>query len=128
MKKKLIEVKNLDAHICQANGRIYVDNTMILTPGARDELSKRKITIERDPKPEFPSCGAPSCPARLCNADLVAPASTDDTGVDVEIGDAETERLFYGVAAMVKEEYGIDDPRQLKDISCKIVDVLKQTI
>ncbi len=119
MKKKLIEVSNLDSCICQANGRIYVDNSMILTPGAKDELSKRKITIVREAKPEFKSCGAADCPAKLCSTG----ATEADKG-----GDADVERLFYGVAAMVKEEYGIDDPQQLKDISCKIVQILKQNI
>lgn len=119
MKKKLVEVRNLPSYVCQANARIYVDNSMILTPGARDELSKRKITIVRDAKPEFASCGAVSCPARLCTAGAVC---TDDGGT------ADMERLFYGVAAMVKEEYGIEDLQQLKDISCKIVNTLKQTI
>jgi hypothetical protein len=119
MKKKLIEVSNLDSCICQANARIYVDNSMILTPGARDELSKRKITIIREAQPEFKSCGAADCPARLC-----IPGAADTA----HSGEADLERLFYGVAAMVKEEYGIDDPQQLKDISCKIVQILKQNI
>jgi hypothetical protein len=119
MKKKLIEVSNLESYICRTNARIYVDATMILTPGAKDELSKRKITIVREPKPAFESCGAADCPAKLCS-----PGSA----VTTLSGDADLERLFYGVAAMVKEEYGIDDPQQLTEISCKIVQTLKQTI
>lgn len=116
MKKQLIEVSNLKSYICQANAKIYVDNTMILTPGAKDELNKRKITIIRDAKPET-TCGkSATCPARVCLA------HADDTSI------ADMERLFYGVAAMVKEEYGIDDPQQLMDISSKIVNTLKQNI
>lgn len=110
MKKTLIEKKNIDSFICQANGAIYVDATMILTPGARDELSKRKIKIVRDAKPASSCGGAESCPARLC-----------DGGGE----ESDFERLFYGVAAMVKQEYGIDDPQKLKEISCQIVRTLK---
>lgn len=119
MKKKLIEVCNIESFICKTHGRIYVDNSMILTPGARDELNKRKIMIVRDAKPEFNCCGTDSCPARVC---------TDSQAGTEDCGDADMERLFYGVAAMVKEEYGIEDPQQLKDISCKIVEALKQNI
>lgn len=113
MKKKLVEARNVESYICQANAKIYVDNTMILTPGAKDELNKRKITIVRDSKPASTCGGADSCLARVCMA-----------GAE----DADMERLFYGVAAMVKEEYGIEDPQQLKDISCQILDTLKQKI
>lgn len=116
MKKELVEVRNLESFICQANARIYVDSNMILTPGAKDELSKKKITIVRDTTPDFTCCGAASCPARICN-----PAGTKES-------DADMERLLYGVAAMVKEEYGIEDPQQLQSISCKIVDTLKNSI
>lgn len=109
MKKKLVEVRNLESFICQANGAIYIDDTMLLTPGAKDELSKRRIKIVRNAKPSA-SCGADTCPARMCG------------GVAEE---SDYERLLYGVAAMVQKEYGIDDPQQLKDISCQIVKTLK---
>lgn len=125
MKKQLVEVSNLDSCICNTNAKIYVDNSMILTPGARDELSKRKITIVRDAKPEFASCGDASCHAKLCTPGLAEPADTTDASGSE---DAELERLFYGVAAMVKEEYGIEDHQQLKDISFKIVEALKKHI
>lgn len=122
MKKKLVEVSNLDSYICLTKGRIYVDNCMILTPGAKDELNKRKISIIRDSKPDYTSCGADTCPSRVCRTD-----TTGTRGI-ADACDTDMERLFYGVAAMVKEEYGIDDPQQLKDISCQIVDTLKKNI
>lgn len=110
MKKTLIEKGNIESFICQANGAIYVDNTMLLTPGAKDELSKRKIKIVRGAKPTNSCGGAENCPARICG------------GV---AADADFERLLLGVAAMVKQEYGIDDPKKLKEISCQIVTTLK---
>ncbi|WP_136799091.1 hypothetical protein [Desulfosediminicola ganghwensis] len=111
MKKKLVEQSNIESFICQANGAIYVDSTMILTPGAKDELSKRKIRTVRDAKPAACCGGYHACPARLC---------------DGVAEDADFERLFYGVAAMVKEEYGIEDPEKLKEISHQIVQTLKK--
>lgn len=128
MKKKLVEVSTLKSYICEANSRIYVDTTMILTPGAKDELSKRKIAIIRDTVPEFASCGAASCPARLCADGVEMTNDTPDMKSTQSSDDADIERLFFGVAAMVKEEFGIEDHQQLKDISCKIVKALKETL
>ena len=45
MKKTLVEVKNLDEHICTKNNTIYLDGSIILTPSAKDELNKRRIAI-----------------------------------------------------------------------------------
>ena len=58
MAKKLVGIDNLDAAICQASGKIYVDGSIILTPGAKDELIKRGIPIVYGPKPELLGCMA----------------------------------------------------------------------
>ena len=44
MKKELICVDNLDAFICKQDGKLYVDQGRILTPGAKDELARRGVT------------------------------------------------------------------------------------
>ena len=113
MKKQLIEVKNLDSYICQASAKIYVNKSMLLTPGAKDELKRKNISIVYGEAPK----------ETVCNT-VAEPTETSKTLTN----DEDMERLFYGVAAMAKEELGIDDPQTLKDISIKIVDTFRKSI
>lgn len=116
MKKQLVEAGNLDAFICQATSALYADSSMILTPGAKDELARRHIAIIREKKP-FASCGAREiCPVQACDPQLQSTGGSPS---------CEDERLLLGVAAMVKEEFGIDDSRLLYDMSTQFVRVLK---
>lgn len=116
MKKQLVEATNLDSFICQANAALYADSSMILTPGAKDELARRHIAIIREKKP-FASCGSrQTCPVQACEPTLQGCGTS---------AVCEDERLLLGVAAMVKEEFGINDSRQLYDMSAQFVRVLK---
>ena len=113
MKKQLVAVNNLDSYICQASATIYVTKNMILTSGAKDELQKRKICIIYGDAP----------------SDIACTTAAEQTEASTKMTDEEDmERLFYGVAAMAKEELGIDDPETLKKISSKIVDTLRKRI
>ncbi|MFT5700846.1 MAG: hypothetical protein ACI8ZB_003731 [Desulforhopalus sp.] len=112
MKKQLVEVKNIDSYICQASATIYVTKCMILTSGAKDELKRRNICIVYGEAPSEEVCST-----------ATEPTEPSKTMTD----DHEMERLFYGVAAMAKEELGIDDPQTLKDISIKIVETLRKS-
>jgi hypothetical protein len=113
MKKQLVEVNNLDSYICQACSTIYVTKDLILTPGAKDELRRRNICIVYGEAP----------------ADIVCTTAPDTAETSTTLtADEDMERLFYGVAAMAKEELGIDDPQTLKDISTRIVDTLRKSI
>lgn len=117
MKKKLVEVNNLESFICQANAALYADNSLILTPGAKDELARRNITIVRDKEP-FATCGGrEACPVQACDPAMQVEAASDSVEED--------ERLLLGIAAMVKEEFGIEDPKQLYDMSKQFVQVLQ---
>jgi len=113
MKKQLVEVNNLDSYICQACATIYVNKSMIMTPGAKDEIKRRNICIVYG-----------DAPAETEYTTTVQNPSESSTP---ETEDADTERLFYGIAAMAKEELGIDDPKTLKDISFQIMDALNIT-
>lgn len=112
MKKILVTIDNLAEYICRLDKKIYVDNTMILTPGAKDELSKQGICIVRDSCPEATGCTAHGTPA----VDAAHHADTD------------MERLFYGVAAMLQSEYGIKDQKMLKELSLKAANIIKDNI
>lgn len=111
MKKQLITVDNLSEYTCRTSNRIYVDNTMILTPGAKDELSKKGIDIVRTPCPDMDTCTAHSSPAAA------------DSGACQE-----AERLIYGLAAMLQSEYGITDPEKLKALSIKAATIIRKNI
>ena len=54
MKKVLVQADNLDEFICQEEATLYVDASMILTPGAKDELLKRGVAVVRT------SCASPA--------------------------------------------------------------------
>ena len=105
MGKKLVGIDNLEAAICQ--GKIYVDGTIILTPGAKDELTRRGIPIVYGPKPEAVECG--SAPA----AEASAPA---------------LENLLLVVAGILKNQCGVNDPEQLRALSCQVVKTIKENI
>ncbi len=112
MKKKLIEVGNLDSFICPDSSTIYVDNTMILTPGAKDELGKRKITI-----------------ARVADAFAVVGGHEGQSAGGCEEAQCDdAERFMLGVAVMLKEEYGIEDMEHLQILSARIADTIKNNI
>lgn len=105
MKKTLVEVKNLDEHICAHDNAIYMDGSLILMPSARDELNKRGVVIIH---------GAPQSKV----------ACSEDCTCDVciqQVANGETESFFYTVAAMLKQDFGIEDVSQLQQMSCRIV-------
>ncbi|SMF29755.1 hypothetical protein [Desulfovibrio gilichinskyi] len=104
MKKILVEVGNLESFICQDSAKIYVDNSMILTPGAKDELSKRKIEIVRGSKPDTTVCEA------------------------AEHGTEGFERFVLTIAVMLKEQFGINDPEQLQILSYQVAKTVKENI
>ncbi|UZP66783.1 hypothetical protein N1030_14365 [Desulfovibrio mangrovi] len=127
MKKKLVEKDGIDACICKATGKVYADGSIILTAGAKDELSKRGITIVYGPKPETAAC-PPGCTCEACTAkahacppDCTCPACT-------AAAEADLERLMLGVAAMLKTEYGVEDLEQLQAISWQVAKTIRENI
>ncbi|WP_147820280.1 hypothetical protein [Salidesulfovibrio onnuriiensis] len=115
MKKKLVEVGNLDPYICLDSKKFYMDDNMILTPGARDELSRRGIAIVCGAKPE----AAYASKEEHAHDAACTPAEHGCNGV---------EDLLVAVAAMVKTEFGVEDPEVLKAISCEAVKTIKENI
>jgi hypothetical protein len=106
MKKTLVEAKMLDKYIC-TNNTIYLDGSIILTPSAKDELNKRGIAIIH---------GSPTKPeAGQCAVDCVCDACIKQAGT------GNTEKIFYSIAAILKQDFGVTDVKQLQEISCRIV-------
>ncbi len=117
MKKKLVGADCIDEHICQPDNKLYADGSIILSPGAKDALAKRGVSIVYGPRPDacnasVPLVCAPGCTCAVC---------TGGMGKGLE-------RLFYAVAATLKTEYGITDHEQLKELSCQVLMTLKANI
>ncbi len=116
MKKKLVATECLDEHIFQADKTLYADQSIILTPGAKDELARQGVTVVYGPKPEHLS-GNGTCPAGCtCTACAVQPVGS------------EYEQLFYAMAAMLQTEYGITDQEELRKISAEALKIIKENI
>ncbi|ABB40065.1 hypothetical protein Dde_3271 [Oleidesulfovibrio alaskensis G20] len=116
MKKKLVGVECLNEYICQSSNKLYADSSVILTPGARDELSRRGVTVVYGPRPESGEAPAACPPGCTCPACTAAKA---DSGL---------EQLLFAVAAMLKTEYGITDPEELKNLSCQALRTIKANL
>lgn len=107
MKRTLVAKGEIDAYICRKTNTFYADETMILTPGAKDELSRRGIAVVRGERPE------------------PVPARTAGTA---GCGDEGLRELLVAVAALVKNEFGVEDPETIRAISCQAVKTIKENI
>ena len=107
MKKTLICVDNLDEFICADSHSLHMDATRLLTPGAKDELSRRGIAIVYGPVDQA------ACTNELGKALASCP---------------DMEHLVYGLAGMLKKECGITDPEELRTSSLKALQIIKDHI
>ncbi|QJB57065.1 hypothetical protein [Pseudodesulfovibrio sp. zrk46] len=105
MKKQLVEAGDIAAHLSQDGKTFYANNSMILTPGAKDALSNKGIAIVCGEKPEHDE-------ACCCEAPAVAGG----------------EELLIAVGAMIKNEFGINDPETLKALTCQAVKTIRDNI
>ncbi len=119
MKKTLVEVKTLDKYICPHNQAIYLDGSIILTPGARDELNKRGIAIVRGSVTVHDSVTKSG--AVQCSVDCVCEACIELAAT------GSTEKLFYSVAAVLKQDFNVTETKQLQEMSCRIVKAINKT-
>lgn len=127
MKKVLIEAATVDQYISRQENRLYLDPTrMILTPGARDELLRRKVEIVPGSRPAAacnnPAPGACPLPAAAycpdCSAGAPCPACAPQDQV------RNVERLLRAVADILRRDYGVTDPTRLKALSEEAVKII----
>ena len=117
MKKTLIQLNNMDEFICKASPRIFIDGTtMILTPGAKDALTKRGVKVIHGTCPDAAGCT------------LHGNAGADGCDVQGTTCDPGLEKLFYGVASVLKNEYGVTDLAKLRALSLKAVEIIQKNI
>ena len=102
MGKTLITLENIDEFVCC--GKLAMDSTKIITAGARDELTKRGIEVVYG-----------EAEGQCCFHELTH---------DHELGHhapQHDEELLVGVAAIIRQHYGITDPETLKKVTLETV-------
>ena len=107
MGKTLITIDNLDQFI--HGNKLVMDSAKILTPGARDELCKRGVLISYDEAAAH--CAHGGCPQH------------GHDGHDDHCDD-----LLIGVAAIIKQHYGITDPDELRKVTLETVAVIGKSL
>ncbi len=114
MKKVLVQADNLDEFICRADSKLYVDGSMILTPGAKDELARRGVVVVHASCSDSASRG---------------PRGSASPSLGAALGEnANLEGLLLGVAAMLQKECGITDPELLKAASLQAIQTIKENL
>jgi len=98
MGKTLITLDNIDEFVCC--GKLAMDSTKIITAGARDELTKRGIEVVYG-EAEGQCC----CHEQAHGHNVPQP----------------NEDLLVGVAAIIRQHYGITDPEMLKKVTLETV-------
>lgn len=115
MAKKLVKAGSVKEFICKDTGKFYAQKDMILTPGAKDELREMGVKIEYGPKPEVKKCDKEEI--------------TVEKPVEEEKAfSLSAENILLGIAAILKNEYGITDPDQLMKVSIEVVNIIKENL
>ncbi|MBI5520480.1 MAG: hypothetical protein HY916_10545 [Desulfovibrio sp.] len=104
MAKTLITLEGLDMYI--QDGKLVLDSSKIITPGARDELYKRGVELEYSPAPH-------EAPGHSC--------AEDTPGAHCAQAGAYPEDLLLGVASIIRQHYGITDPDDLRKVTLETV-------
>lgn len=101
MGKTLITLDNIYEFVCC--GKLAMDSSKIITAGARDELTKRGIEVV------YGEAEGQCC----CHEQAHDHAHDHAHGKD--------EELLIGVAAIIRQHYGITDPEMLKKVTLETV-------
>ena len=102
MGKTLITLDNIDEFVCC--GKLAMDSTKIITAGARDELTKRGIEMVYG-----------EAEGQCCCHDHAHDHAHDHHAPQHD------EDLLVGVAAIIRQHYGITDPETLKKVTLETV-------
>jgi hypothetical protein len=109
MGKKLIDCNCLDQYICRKKKRIYLDPSLVLSPGAKDELVRRGVEIVYSSNPDKQGKTAVREQAKETEAEL---------GSDDKV-------LVKKIVRLLSSEYGVKDREQLIAISMQALDTLR---
>ena len=107
MKKRLIGTHNLEEWLCPTSGKVYMDGATLMTAAARDELAKRGIEIVHG--------AAPAAPSRSLEDEVPGENASPDL-----------ERFLLGVAGILRDQYGVTDPGELKQLGLHVARTVKK--
>jgi len=108
MGKKLIGCNCLDQYICREEMRVYLDSSLILSPGAKDELHRRGVEIVYSARPVEREKASPP---EKCNTPEPGAGSNDRV-------------LIEKIVQLLSTDYGLNDKDQIMDVSMRVVDTL----
>ena len=111
MGKTLITLDNIDEFVCC--GKLAMDSSKIITAGARDELTKRGIEVV------YGEAEGQCC----CHGHDHAHDHAHD-----HHGPQHDEELLIGVAAIIRQHYGITDPEMLKKVTLETVTAISKDL
>ena len=125
MKKELISVENLDAFICRQDGKLYVSRNRILTPGAKDELHRRGVSVVsgEDPAPAVQPQAACRGGCGAGKTFFVGP----EEGTPFTTASS-LESLSIAVASMLRKQYGVTDPEQVRSMTVEALKTIRDNI
>lgn len=125
MKKELITVDNLDSFLCAQDGRLYVNRNRMLSPGAKDELHRRGVTVvyDEEPTPAVQSAGA--CRG-CCGAGRTFFVGPEEGSPLASAGSLES--LTLAVASMLRRQYGVTDPEEVRRMTVEALKTIKDNI
>ncbi len=112
MKKTLIGSSRVDEFIKGGEKTLYMDSTMILTPGAKDILRNKGVAIEYGPRPVAPV----SCPGKTQESE-----KTQGKLENPEIQEESIDSLMETFTALLK-----NDPEAIREISRIVLDKLNE--
>ncbi|CAG36555.1 hypothetical protein [Desulfotalea psychrophila] len=119
MKKKLVEASNVESYLCENGTKIYIDKSMVLTPGARDVLNGRRVEFIYGERP-----GSEGSLATILKGCASANAFSAVAGNE----NGDYEKFVLGIGAMLKDSYGIVDPAERKRYTKRAIQIIKENI
>ncbi len=101
MAKQLVRRDNIDEFICHDENRLYVGQTLILTPGAKDYLQEKNITVVY---------GEPAKPKIEPEAKAATTVATDLRG---------------RIEQLLQSDFSITDRQLVTDVTRKVMEKLE---
>ena len=107
MAKQLVERGNIEQFINQGDTTFYVDQTLLLTPGAKDYLREKGITLVYGDRP-------------VVAKEVIKTAPVENQRAAVDESD-----LRLRIGEMLKSDFAIRDRRHIDDVTRKVMDRLR---
>lgn len=119
MAKELITADNVEQFV--HDGKLCMDNGKILTPGARDILSQKRIEIVYGESSAISAAAREFVGQPCCNRTVVTSAAGSHEVTTACCNAEFDEDVLVGVAAIIKRHYNITNPEELRRVTLTTV-------